>query len=81
MKRWRSRRAPDPVARLRRADFERSLQLLREMGMSDWALEYYRRSARRLGLLPHELVRYIAHVAAWRQLEGDEGRLPPPPRA
>ena len=78
MKRWRSRCGSHSVARLRRADFERSLHLLREMGMSDWALEYYRRSARRVGLLPHELVRYIAHVAAWRQLESDEVRLPPP---
>jgi hypothetical protein len=63
------RRNQSALGRRRRREFERSLHKLRELGMPDWAVEYYRRAARVAGLPPHMVVCHVAVVAAGRQMQ------------
>jgi hypothetical protein len=58
------RRDLSPAGRARRAAFDRSLQVLRELGFEDSTVEFYRQAARTTGLLPHEVVRDLAEGAA-----------------
>lgn len=68
------RRNITALGRKRRREFDRSLQKLRDLGMPDWAAEYYRRAARIVGLPPHMLVCHVAVVVAGRQLQANLGR-------
>lgn len=63
------RRNITALGRKRRREFDRSLQKLRALGMPDWAMEYYRRASRIVGLPPHMLVCHVAVVIAGRQLQ------------
>jgi hypothetical protein len=63
------RRNLTALGRKRRREFDRSVQKLRDLGMPDWAAEYYRRASRVVGLPPHMLVCHVAVVAAGRQLQ------------
>jgi len=63
------RRNQSALGRKRRRDFERSVHKLRELGMPEWAVEYYRRAARVAGLPPHMVVCHVAVVAAGRQMQ------------
>ncbi len=65
------RRNITALGRKRRREFDRSLQKLRDLGMPDWAAEYYRRASRIVGLPPHMLVCHVAVVAAGRQLQAN----------
>ena len=62
------RRNVTALGRKRRREFGRSLQKLRDLGMPDWAVEYYRRASRIAGLPPHMVVCHVAVVAANRQM-------------
>ncbi|HLW58731.1 MAG TPA: hypothetical protein VKV57_02270 [bacterium] len=64
----RERRTLTSLGRKRRRDFERSVQKLRDLGLSDWTIEYYRRASRMTGVLPHTVVCQVAMVAAGREL-------------
>jgi hypothetical protein len=64
------RRDHSGTGRKRRRDFQRSLEKLRDLGMPNWAVTYYRRAARIASLQPHEIVCHIAVVTAMRQLQG-----------
>lgn len=55
-------RSPEGIAR--RAQFEASLELLADLGLSPHALEYYRQLARKKRTLPHQLVRAMAEKVA-----------------
>ena len=66
-------RKPDPERRdtspegvAGRNRFEQSLVLLRALGLSPDAIEYYRRRAGETGRLPHELVRDLAEDTSMR---------------
>jgi len=48
----------------RRKRFDDSIALLRTLGLSSGAVDYYRRAARKTRKLPHELVCDIAESAA-----------------
>lgn len=63
------RRNQTTLGRKRRREFERSADKIRALGMPDWAVEYYRRAARVVGLPPHMVVCHVALVAAGRQLQ------------
>jgi hypothetical protein len=63
------RRNQTALGRKRRREFERSAHKLRELGMPEWAVEYYRRAARVAGLPPHMVVCHVAVVAAGRQMQ------------
>ncbi len=63
------RRNQTALGRKRRREFERSVQKLRDLGMPDWAVEYYRRTARVAGLPAHMVVCHVAVVAAGRQMQ------------
>lgn len=65
------RRNLTALGRKRRREFERSLQKLRDLGMPEWALEYYRRASRIAGLPPHMVVCHVAVVAAGRQMQAN----------
>jgi len=58
------RRDMSPQGAARRARFEESLDVLRALGLSSFAIEHYRRLARKTRKLPHELVRTVAEEAA-----------------
>jgi hypothetical protein len=58
------RRDSSPEVIARRARFEASLKLLADLGLSQDALEYYRRLARKKRTLPHVLVRQMAEKVA-----------------
>jgi len=62
------RRNLSSVGRKRRRDFDRSVNKLRELGMPDWAVEYYRRVARVSGLPAHMVVCHVAVIIAGQQL-------------
>jgi hypothetical protein len=70
------RRNLTALGRKRRREFDRSLQKLRDLGMPDWAIEYYRRASRIAGLPPHMVVCHVAVVAAGRQMQGNLTREP-----
>jgi hypothetical protein len=57
------RRRTHSTGLLRRTLFEESLALLRALGFSSYAVEYYRRIARNTHRLPHESVRDVAEEA------------------
>lgn len=63
------RRNLTALGRKRRREFDRSMQKLRDLGMPDWAVEYYRRASRIVGLPPHMVVCHLAVVAAGRQMQ------------
>ena len=63
------RRNLTALGRKRRREFDRSMQKLRDLGMPDWAVEYYRRASRIAGLPPHMVVCHLAVVAAGRQMQ------------
>ncbi len=63
------RRNLTALGRKRRREFDRSLQKLRDLGMPDWAIEYYRRASRVAGLPPHMIVGHVAVIAAGRQMQ------------
>lgn len=65
------RRNQTALGRKRRREFERSADKIRALGMPDWAVEYYRRAARVVGLPPHMVVCHVALVAAGRQLQAN----------
>jgi hypothetical protein len=65
------RRNLTALGRKRRREFDRSLQKLRDLGMPEWALEYYRRASRIAGLAPHMVVCHVAVVAAGRQMQAN----------
>jgi len=50
------RRDISPVGKRNRAQFEASVQLLHDLGLSPRATEYFKRRARRTRQLPHELL-------------------------
>lgn len=50
------RRDTSPAGLWNRAQFDASLKVLRDIGLSARALEYFARRGRRTGRLPHELV-------------------------
>ncbi|HLJ59043.1 MAG TPA: hypothetical protein VKZ50_04855 [bacterium] len=58
------RRDTSPEGAARRARFEESLELLRALGLSPFAIEHYRRLARKTRKLPHELVRTLVEETA-----------------
>ena len=58
------RRDMSPQGVARRARFEESLDLLRALGLSPFAIEHYRRLARKTRKLPHELVRALVEETA-----------------
>lgn len=70
------RRNQTALGRKRRREFERSVQKLRDLGMPEWAVEYYRRTARVAGLPPHMVVCHVAVVAAGRQIQAGTVRVP-----
>ena len=49
--------------------FDKSLRLLREMGLAPWAIDYYTVLARATNCLPHELIVRTLQAAAWSQLD------------
>lgn len=62
-----------PVGRVQqRAEFEGSLQQLRDLGLPRWAVECYRRVARVSGQLPHEVVTRVAILGASHILQNPE---------
>jgi hypothetical protein len=65
------RRNLTALGRKRRREFDRSAQKLRDLGMPDWAIEYYRRASRIAGLPPHMVVCHVAVVAAGRQMQAN----------
>lgn len=65
------RRNVTALGRKRRREFDRSIQKLRDLGMPDWAVEYYRRASRIAGLPPHMVVCHVAVVAAGRQMQAN----------
>src|SRR5262249_21544102 len=70
------RRNLTALGRKRRREFDRSLVKLRDLGMPDWAVEYYRRASRIAGLPPHMVVCHVALVAASRQMQASLGDEP-----
>lgn len=62
------RRNLTSLGRKRRRDFDRSVQKLRDLGLTDWAVEYYGRAARMAGVLPHMVVCQVALIAASREI-------------
>jgi hypothetical protein len=58
------RRRTHATGLLRRTVFEESLALLRAIGFSSDAVEYYRQVARKAHKLPHESARDVAETAA-----------------
>jgi hypothetical protein len=56
----------------RRKEFDRSIQTLQALGMPAWAVDFYRRTARVAGLLPHEILRHIGITAAGHVLQNPE---------
>lgn len=65
------RRSGSLPALMRRQEFERSLELLKECGFGSGAVDYYRRMARKAGMLPHVVVLMAAQFAAWQALNRD----------
>ncbi len=65
------RRNLTALGRKRRREFDRSVQKLRDLGMPDWAVDYYRRASRIAGLPPHMVVCHVAVVAAGRQMQAN----------
>ena len=51
------------------------MQRLRDLGMPDWAMEYYRRAARIAGLAPHMVVCHLAVMAAGRQMQMNQPHI------
>ncbi|HKV46180.1 MAG TPA: hypothetical protein VJT32_16140 [bacterium] len=64
----RERRTLTSLGRKRRRDFERSVKKLRDLGLSEWTIDYYRRASRMTGVLPHTVVCQVAMIAAGREL-------------
>ena len=58
------RRDKSPEGMARRAQFEASLKLLADLGLSPDALEYYRLVARKKRTFPHVLIREMAEKVA-----------------
>ena len=58
--------------RQRRADFESSIEKLRDLGLPSWGVECYRRIARVSGQLPHEVVVRVAVLGAGHVLQNPE---------
>jgi hypothetical protein len=72
----KERRNLTALGRRRRREYDRSLQKLRDLGMPDWAVEYYRRASRIAGLSPHMVVCHVAVVAAGRQMQANLAHEP-----
>ncbi|HEX9244815.1 MAG TPA: hypothetical protein VGA35_01520 [bacterium] len=74
----RERRNLSHIGDKRRRDFDRSAKQLYALGLSPWAVEYFRRAARVSGALPHMVVCQVAMIAAGRMLsrsaQADFGR-------
>ena len=64
----RERRNLSHIGDKRRRDFDRSAKQLYALGLSPWAVEYFRRAARVSGALPHMVVCQVAMIAAGRML-------------
>jgi len=64
----RERRNISHIGEKRRRDFDRSAKQLYDLGLSPWAVEYFRRAARVSGVLPHMVVCQVAMMAAGRML-------------
>jgi len=64
----RERRNVSHIGQKRRRDFDRSAKQLYDLGLSPWAVEYFRRAARVSGALPHMVVCQVAMMAAGRML-------------
>jgi hypothetical protein len=75
----RERRDTSPAGRWNRGQFEKSIELLRVIGLSPRALEYCRRRARETRRLPHQIVAQMIQEAIvaedailWRALNPAE---------
>ncbi len=58
--------------RKQRKEFDRSLRMLQELGLPPWAMDFYRRTARMVGQLPHEILCRTGMTAASHVLQNPE---------